>query len=66
MHRNIAKNLTVTVSSSTVHSFIWLYYMGFIFWSRPGPILENKGMGAIFQKKDKEMLAKYLRFWAKM
>ena len=33
-----------------------------------GPMLECKGMGAIFQKKGKEMLkkAKYLKILAKM
>ena len=33
-----------------------------------GPILESKGMRAIFQKKGKKMAkrAKYLKIWAKM
>ena len=33
-----------------------------------GPIQERKSMGAIFQKKDKEMLkrAKFWKIWAKM
>ena len=36
---------------------------------RGGPILESKGMHAIFQKKDKkkgQKRAKYLKIWAKM
>ena len=34
-------------------------------WFKSGPILERKGMRAIFQKKSKKR-AKYFKIWAKM
>ena len=52
-----------------------IWFMGCIpypnfcaFHEKTGPILESEGMGAIFQKKGKEMLkkGKYLKIWAKI
>ena len=58
--------LSATNGLTIINQFLlrWEYWV----LIRTGPILENKGMSAIFQKNGKEMLkkAKHLKIWAKM